>query len=177
MDVLLKNQVFATHAIAAAGSVALGTALTYPLDTIKVLIQVSLFIPSFSQIFKFLQRTTWVLALMLMCYGGAWQVGSASNKQLTAAQVLDRVKKLSGNSGNSIIPLMQWIKQTMWRDSLFCLCLMDRHLGVMGNTRQLGLWFMIYHFQELFLETFAFFILRKTIKIDWRLRLGLVWIT
>ncbi|KAH7844750.1 hypothetical protein Vadar_031312 [Vaccinium darrowii] len=65
MDELLKNQVFATHALAAAGSVALGTALTYPLDTVKVLIQ----------------------------------VGSASNKQLTAAQVLDRVKKLSGNSG------------------------------------------------------------------------------
>ncbi|KAI8554951.1 hypothetical protein RHMOL_Rhmol05G0135900 [Rhododendron molle] len=65
MDELLKNQVFATHAIAAAGSVAFGTALTYPLDTIKVLIQ----------------------------------VGSGSNKQLTAAQVLDRVKSLSGSSG------------------------------------------------------------------------------
>ncbi|XP_059648095.1 mitochondrial arginine transporter BAC2 [Cornus florida] len=40
MDELLKNQIFATHAIAAAGSVALGTALTYPLDTIKILVQV-----------------------------------------------------------------------------------------------------------------------------------------
>ncbi|KAF7144368.1 hypothetical protein RHSIM_Rhsim05G0111400 [Rhododendron simsii] len=65
MDELLKNQVFATHAIAAAGSVAFGTALTYPLDTIKVLIQ----------------------------------VGSGSNMQLTAAQVLDRVRSLSGSSG------------------------------------------------------------------------------
>ncbi|KAL7001957.1 hypothetical protein U1Q18_003105 [Sarracenia purpurea var. burkii] len=65
MDELLKNQIFATHAIAAAGSVALGVALTYPLDTIKVLLQ----------------------------------VGSDSNKQLTTAHVLDRVKSLSGNSG------------------------------------------------------------------------------
>ncbi|KAJ7968152.1 Mitochondrial substrate carrier family protein [Quillaja saponaria] len=40
MDQLSKNQIFATHGIAAAGSVILGTAVTYPLDTIKVLIQV-----------------------------------------------------------------------------------------------------------------------------------------
>ncbi|XP_037491660.1 uncharacterized protein LOC105636828 [Jatropha curcas] len=40
MDELLKNHLFATHAIAAAGTVTLGTAVTYPLDTIKVLIQV-----------------------------------------------------------------------------------------------------------------------------------------
>ncbi|KAJ8755599.1 hypothetical protein K2173_022194 [Erythroxylum novogranatense] len=40
MEELLKNQVFATHATAAAGSVALGSALTYPLDTLKVLVQV-----------------------------------------------------------------------------------------------------------------------------------------
>ncbi|KAL7199906.1 hypothetical protein ACSBR2_022088 [Camellia fascicularis] len=65
MEELMKNQMFATHAVAAAGSVTLGTALTYPLDTIKVLIQ----------------------------------VGSVSNKQLTTAQVLDRVKTLSGNAG------------------------------------------------------------------------------
>ncbi|KAJ4838341.1 hypothetical protein Tsubulata_002778 [Turnera subulata] len=40
MDELLNNQLFATHAIAAAGSVTLGTAVTYPLDTIKLIIQV-----------------------------------------------------------------------------------------------------------------------------------------
>ncbi|KAJ9168434.1 hypothetical protein P3X46_019959 [Hevea brasiliensis] len=40
MDELLKNHLFATHVIAAAGSVTLSTALTYPLDTTKVLIQV-----------------------------------------------------------------------------------------------------------------------------------------
>ncbi|KAL3515569.1 hypothetical protein ACH5RR_022471 [Cinchona calisaya] len=40
MDELLKNNLFATHAVAAAGSVALGTVLTYPLDTLKSLIQV-----------------------------------------------------------------------------------------------------------------------------------------
>ena len=40
MEDLLKNKMFATHAIAAASSVTLGTALTYPLDTIKVLVQV-----------------------------------------------------------------------------------------------------------------------------------------
>lgn len=40
MDELLKNQIFATHALAGVGSVTLGTALTYPLDTIKILIQV-----------------------------------------------------------------------------------------------------------------------------------------
>jgi len=42
MDDLLQNHLFATHAIVAAGSVTLGTAVTYPLDTIKSLIQVSL---------------------------------------------------------------------------------------------------------------------------------------
>lgn len=40
MDELLKNHLFATHMIAAAGSVTLSTALTYPFDNIKVLIQV-----------------------------------------------------------------------------------------------------------------------------------------
>ncbi|CAL5323341.1 unnamed protein product [Camellia sinensis] len=65
MEELMKNQMFATLAVAAAGSATLGTALTYPLDTIKVLIQ----------------------------------VGSVSNKQLTTAQVLDRVKTLSGHAG------------------------------------------------------------------------------
>ncbi|XP_002526979.2 uncharacterized protein LOC8260363 [Ricinus communis] len=40
MEELLKNRLFASHAIAAAGSVTLGTALTYPLDTFKVLVQV-----------------------------------------------------------------------------------------------------------------------------------------
>lgn len=41
MDELLYNKTFAVHAAAAAASVALGTAVTYPLDTLKVLIQVS----------------------------------------------------------------------------------------------------------------------------------------
>ncbi|GMH29738.1 hypothetical protein Nepgr_031581 [Nepenthes gracilis] len=41
MDELWKNPSFATHAFAAAGSVTLGTALTYPLDAIKTIIQVS----------------------------------------------------------------------------------------------------------------------------------------
>ncbi|XP_022138932.1 uncharacterized protein LOC111009990 isoform X2 [Momordica charantia] len=40
MDEFLKNQIFSTHAVAAAGSVTLSTVLTYPLDTIKTLIQV-----------------------------------------------------------------------------------------------------------------------------------------
>ncbi|GAB2300980.1 hypothetical protein Dimus_035017 [Dionaea muscipula] len=40
MDELLKNPVFATHVAAAAGSVTLGTTLTYPLDAIKTLVQV-----------------------------------------------------------------------------------------------------------------------------------------
>lgn len=40
MDEFLKNQIFATHAVAATGSVTLSTVLTYPLDTIKTLIQV-----------------------------------------------------------------------------------------------------------------------------------------
>ncbi|XP_038893236.1 probable S-adenosylmethionine carrier 2, chloroplastic [Benincasa hispida] len=40
MDEFLKNQIFATHAVAAVGSVTLSTVLTYPLDTIKTLIQV-----------------------------------------------------------------------------------------------------------------------------------------
>lgn len=65
MDELLKNNLFATHAVAAAGSVALGTVLTHPLDTLKALIQ----------------------------------VGSGPSKQLTPAQIFQRVQKLSGNSG------------------------------------------------------------------------------
>lgn len=40
MEELSKNQIFAVHGIAGAGSIALATAFTYPLDTIKVLIQV-----------------------------------------------------------------------------------------------------------------------------------------
>ncbi|KAF7842636.1 solute carrier family 25 member 41 [Senna tora] len=40
MDDLSKNQIFAIHGVAAAGSVAMATALTYPLDTIKVITQV-----------------------------------------------------------------------------------------------------------------------------------------
>ncbi|GAV73958.1 Mito_carr domain-containing protein [Cephalotus follicularis] len=65
MDELLKHHLFATHAIAAAGSVTLGTLVSYPLDTIKVLVQ----------------------------------VGSSTSKQLTAAQVLHRVRTFSGNLG------------------------------------------------------------------------------
>nr|XP_027191857.1 calcium-binding mitochondrial carrier protein SCaMC-2 isoform X2 [Cicer arietinum] len=37
---LSKNQIFAVHGVAGAGSVAFATAFTYPLDTIKVLTQV-----------------------------------------------------------------------------------------------------------------------------------------
>lgn len=43
---MLQEQLFASHAIAGVGSVALGTAVSYPLDTIKLLIQVSLFVIS-----------------------------------------------------------------------------------------------------------------------------------
>ncbi|KAL5734781.1 hypothetical protein ACOSP7_032642 [Xanthoceras sorbifolium] len=38
--VMLEDHLFASHAISALGSVTLGTTVTYPLDTIKVLIQV-----------------------------------------------------------------------------------------------------------------------------------------
>ncbi|KAE8124231.1 hypothetical protein FH972_019136 [Carpinus fangiana] len=65
MEELWKNQMFATHAVAGVASVTLGTALSYPLDTVKVLTQ----------------------------------VGSDSSKQFTAAQILDRVRSLSGYSG------------------------------------------------------------------------------
>ncbi|XP_077213308.1 mitochondrial substrate carrier family protein [Tasmannia lanceolata] len=65
MEELLNHHMFATHAIAAAGSVALGTALTHPLDSLKTLIQ----------------------------------VGSGSSQQLVAAQVLDRVRSVSGSFG------------------------------------------------------------------------------
>ncbi|KAK9716549.1 hypothetical protein RND81_06G240900 [Saponaria officinalis] len=40
MEDLLKNPVFVSHVMAAAGSVAIGTTITYPLDTIKTLIQI-----------------------------------------------------------------------------------------------------------------------------------------
>ncbi|GKV29337.1 hypothetical protein SLEP1_g38274 [Rubroshorea leprosula] len=41
MDNLMQNHLFATHAIAAVGFATFGTAFTYPLDTIKTLVQVS----------------------------------------------------------------------------------------------------------------------------------------
>ncbi|XP_009790706.1 mitochondrial arginine transporter BAC2-like [Nicotiana tabacum] len=65
MNELLKNPIFATHAVVAAGSATLATAITYPLDSLKVLMQ----------------------------------VGSGVNKQLTAADALNRIKALSGTSG------------------------------------------------------------------------------
>ncbi|XP_009630365.1 mitochondrial arginine transporter BAC2 [Nicotiana tomentosiformis] len=65
MNELLKNPIFATHAVVAAGSATLATAITYPLDSLKVLVQ----------------------------------VGSGVSKQLTAADVLNRIKILSGTSG------------------------------------------------------------------------------
>ncbi|MCD7467670.1 hypothetical protein HAX54_005222 [Datura stramonium] len=40
MNELLKNPIFATHAVVAAGSVTLATAISYPLDSLKVLVQV-----------------------------------------------------------------------------------------------------------------------------------------
>ncbi|EYU35412.1 hypothetical protein MIMGU_mgv1a0082471mg, partial [Erythranthe guttata] len=65
MDELLNNKTFAVHAAAAAAAVTLGTTLTYPLDTLKVLIQ----------------------------------VGSTAGKPLNEAEVLYRVRALSGYSG------------------------------------------------------------------------------
>lgn len=65
MNELLKNPIFATHAVVAAGSATLATAISYPLDSLKVLVQ----------------------------------VGSGSSKQLTGADVLNRVRTLSGSSG------------------------------------------------------------------------------
>ncbi|KAF3667027.1 hypothetical protein FXO37_10221 [Capsicum annuum] len=65
MNELLKNPIFATHAVIAAGSATLATAISYPLDSLKVLVQ----------------------------------VGSGSSKQLTGADVLNRVRTLSGSSG------------------------------------------------------------------------------
>jgi len=43
MKELSQNQTIAVHGIAGAGSVAFATAFTYPLDTMKVLIQVLTF--------------------------------------------------------------------------------------------------------------------------------------
>ncbi|OWM84232.1 S-adenosylmethionine mitochondrial carrier protein isoform X2 [Punica granatum] len=40
MEKFLENHMYATHAVAAAASVTFGTAVTYPLDTVKTLIQV-----------------------------------------------------------------------------------------------------------------------------------------
>nr|GLL23858.1 mitochondrial arginine transporter BAC2 [Ipomoea trifida] len=65
MKELLKDQTFATHMVAGTWSVVLGTALTYPLDTLKVLLQVS----------------------------------ADANTRPTTAQVLLKVRTLSGYSG------------------------------------------------------------------------------
>ncbi|KAK6775332.1 hypothetical protein RDI58_026333 [Solanum bulbocastanum] len=40
MNELLKNPIFATHAVVAAGSATVATAISYPLDSLKVLVQV-----------------------------------------------------------------------------------------------------------------------------------------
>lgn len=62
---MLKDQTFAIHLVAGAWATAFSSALTCPLDTLKVLVQ----------------------------------VGSDPSKKLTTAQVLYRVKTLSGISG------------------------------------------------------------------------------
>ncbi|GLT41246.1 hypothetical protein SLA2020_153250 [Shorea laevis] len=69
MDDLLQNHLFATHAIAAVGSATVGTAFTYPLDTIKKLVQ------------------------------SGEQLSSGSSSKLTAFQILNKVQALSGHSG------------------------------------------------------------------------------
>ncbi len=64
MEDLLKNQLFATHAIAATTSVTLGTALTYPLDTIKVLVQVlCLFLSCSFQIKLIMLQTQFLISV------------------------------------------------------------------------------------------------------------------
>lgn len=40
MDELFKNKTLAAHVAAGSGSAALGTAFTYPIDTLKTLVQV-----------------------------------------------------------------------------------------------------------------------------------------
>lgn len=40
MEDIFKNNAFAPHTAAAVGSIALSVALTYPIDTLKTLIQV-----------------------------------------------------------------------------------------------------------------------------------------
>lgn len=95
----LKNQLFVSHAIAAVGSVTVATAVTYPLDTIKVLIQVSsafLFLVSFT-----FSSCNHLLILHYCFVGDGDQVGSNSGKQLTSLQALNRVRSLSGNSGTN----------------------------------------------------------------------------
>ncbi|CAB78543.1 hypothetical protein [Arabidopsis thaliana] len=77
MDKLLENHQFATHAIAASASVSLGTALAYPLDTIKTIIQIHLGIKNSIEL----------------------QVGSGPNKKLSSFQVFNRVLRFSGYSG------------------------------------------------------------------------------
>ncbi|XP_073112680.1 uncharacterized protein [Elaeis guineensis] len=65
MGNLLQENMFAGHAIAAAGSVAVASSLTHPLDTLKTLLQ----------------------------------VGAGSTQQLGIAQVVERVRLVSGVSG------------------------------------------------------------------------------
>ncbi|GKC97433.1 substrate carrier protein, partial [Tanacetum coccineum] len=64
-EFIKNNKTFAIHLFSGAGALTLGTAVTYPFDTIKTLIQ----------------------------------VGSGPDKQLSASQVFNRVRKLSGYSG------------------------------------------------------------------------------
>ncbi|PHT31543.1 hypothetical protein CQW23_27880 [Capsicum baccatum] len=67
MNELLKNPIFATHAVIAAGFSTLATAIGYPFDSLKALVK----------------------------------VGSSSGKQLTGADVLNRVRTLSRSSERS----------------------------------------------------------------------------
>lgn len=94
MEKLIENHQFATHAIAASASVSLGTALAYPLDTIKTIIQVSFFF-FFANFFIYrfeLSGGDWCLQLKM-------QVGSGPSKKLSPSQVVNRVFRFSGYSG------------------------------------------------------------------------------
>lgn len=94
-SMMLEDNLFASHAIAGVGSVALASSLTYPLDTIKVLKQVKSKASS-TCLFIIMKWFATFLILWSVYFVVKKQVGSGSNKQLSSLQVLNRLGSLSG---------------------------------------------------------------------------------
>lgn len=74
MEELLREHTVAAHALAAAGSVAIGTALTYPFDSVKVLLQVGAGSRNHFTPFQVVNRVQNLSGISGLCRGIGWLV-------------------------------------------------------------------------------------------------------